>query len=124
VFNRKSQPKADALLARAILPVSVANMSGRQRLEMLAYLNYGFPTFFLETGSVSDEVLHLFDEVSYPVWRYLHRLAQNAPHEVGPGAAGALNVNGRSILPPRRSKLDAEYQKGIELMGKRKPSIL
>ena len=87
----------------AILPVSVVTSSGRQRLEMLAYQNYGFPTFFPEKGSISDEVLRFFDEVSYPVWR-------DVRYEIGSNAYGLLPLGLPTLFKGSRMYLTGRFK--------------
>ena len=87
----------------AILPVSVATSAGRQKLEMLAYTNYGFPTFFPQTGPISGEVLHLFDEVSYPIWRDIQ-------YEIASNVYGLLPLELPSLFKGSRMFLTGRYK--------------
>jgi hypothetical protein len=70
---------------------------------MLAYLNYGFPTFFPGTGSVSDELLHLFDEVTYPVWR-------DVRYEIGSNAYGLLPLGLPTLFKGSRMYLTGRFK--------------
>ncbi|HLP17974.1 MAG TPA: VWA domain-containing protein [Bacteroidota bacterium] len=50
-----------------IFPVAVGPNANRQRLEMLAYQNFGFPTFLALTDPLYDRILDVFAQINYPI---------------------------------------------------------
>jgi len=93
--------RAQNTLKAAIFPVSVATTAGRQRLEMLAYLNYGYPTFFPTNGDITGEMLRLFDEVSYPVWRDVRYEISSSVYDLLPVGLPNLFKGSRMFLAGR-----------------------
>jgi Ca-activated chloride channel family protein len=87
----------------AILPVSVTTTAGRQRLEMLAYQNYGFPSFIAATDPVSDEVLRLFEKIRYPVWR-------DVRYEMGSNVYGLLPLALPTLYKGSRMYLTGRFK--------------
>jgi Ca-activated chloride channel homolog len=51
----------------AIFPVAISQLPSTARLEIMAYQNYGFPTFLKPTDPVLAEVRWLFGQVSAPI---------------------------------------------------------
>jgi Ca-activated chloride channel homolog len=50
-----------------IFPVGIGDNVARRRLEMLAYENYGFPTFLSLDDNLPAEIVRLFDQINFPV---------------------------------------------------------
>jgi Ca-activated chloride channel homolog len=51
----------------SIIPIVSSASAGKQRLEMMAYLNYGFPLMVNPFDPLKGCVLEMFDRISYPV---------------------------------------------------------
>jgi Ca-activated chloride channel homolog len=50
-----------------IFPIAIGTTVNRQRLEMIAYQNFGFPTFLLLTDPVYDNILRVLGRVNDPI---------------------------------------------------------
>ena len=95
------QIRTNNVMKAAILPVSVNTTPGRQRLEMLSFMNYGFPTFFDNTDPVIPEVGLFFDGISYPVWRDVRYEMGSNVNSLLPAALPTLFKGSRLYLTGR-----------------------
>ena len=53
----------------SIFPIAIGSNPRRAPLEMLAYRNYGFPTFIDNVDGAADEVSYVFEQVASPIWK-------------------------------------------------------
>ncbi len=74
----------------SIMTIAGASTAGRQRLEMIAYLNYGIPAFISQNEILRERMMQIFDRINLPVMK-------DVRYEIG--------TNVHSILPVTSSSL-------------------
>lgn len=114
------QIRSQNVAKAGIFPVGIGDNVARQRLEMLAYENYGFPTFLSLGDALDAEIVRVFDQINYPVLvdarlemgSNVYELLPVVPYAVYKGSrfmlvgryrtpvAGTLSVGGMSSTGP------------------------
>jgi hypothetical protein len=74
----------------AIIPIASPSTAGRQRLEMLAYLNYGIPEFLHTNEPLTGRIVHIFDEFNFPFLKDVHYEISPNVYDLFPGIAPSL----------------------------------
>ncbi|MDP1675306.1 MAG: VIT domain-containing protein [Bacteroidota bacterium] len=74
----------------AIMTIAGATTAGRQRLEMISYLNYGIPAFISKSEILKDRVLGIFDQINLPVLKDVHYEIGTNVHSILPAIASSL----------------------------------
>jgi Ca-activated chloride channel family protein len=74
----------------AIMTIAGAATAGRQRLEMISYLNYGIPAFISQNEILKDRVLGIFDLINLPVLKDVHYEIGTNVHSILPAIAPSL----------------------------------
>lgn len=74
----------------AVMTVTTAAAAGRQRMELIAYLNYGIPALIAPNELVKDRVMQIFDRINLPVMKGVqYEIGSNA-HDIIPARAPSL----------------------------------
>lgn len=93
--------KAANTINAGIFPIAVSKNPDRSRLEMLSYMNYGFPTFLLPTDPIRDIILDVFDRVNDPIMKDVRmEVAPNA-YDLLPAALHTVYQGSRFFLTGR-----------------------
>jgi Ca-activated chloride channel family protein len=74
----------------AIMTIAGASTAGRQRLEMIAYLNYGIPAFISQNENLKDRMVQIFDRINLPVMKDVHYEIGSNVHSILPATATSL----------------------------------
>lgn len=74
----------------AIMTIAGASTAGRQRLEMISFLNYGIPAFISQNEILKDRVVQIFDRINLPVMKDVHYEIGTNVHSILPVTAPSL----------------------------------
>ena len=74
----------------AIMTIANASTAGRQRLEMISFMNYGIPAFISQSEILKDRVLDIFDQINLPVLKDIHYEIGSNVHDIIPAIAPSL----------------------------------
>jgi hypothetical protein len=86
-----------------IFPIGIGATVNRPRLEMLAYRNYGFPTFLAVTDPVYTEILRVFNQINDP-------LLKNTTMEFGSNVYDILPQTLQSVYNGSRFFITGRYK--------------
>jgi Ca-activated chloride channel homolog len=87
--------------ATGIFPVGIGTTVNRERLEMTALQNYGFPTFLAITDPIRGEVVDVFDRISLPLLTDIRTELGGNAYDILPGTLGSLYRGSRYYLTGR-----------------------
>ncbi|MBP6672418.1 MAG: VWA domain-containing protein [Bacteroidetes bacterium] len=87
----------------AIMTIAGASTAGKQRLEMIAYLNYGIPAFISQGENLKDRVVQIFDRINLPVMKDVH-------YEIGTNIHSILPVTATSLYKGSLTYFTGRYK--------------
>ena len=74
----------------AVMTVTTAAAAGRQRMELIAYQNYGIPALIAPNELVKDRVTQIFDRINLPVMKGVQYEIGSNVHDIIPARAPSL----------------------------------
>jgi Ca-activated chloride channel family protein len=86
-----------------IFSIGIGPEINRSRLEMISYLNYGFPTFPIDANSIYTETRRVMSQIDYPVMR-------DAKMELGSNVIDLLPRTLNSVYYGSRFFLTGRYK--------------
>jgi len=88
-------------LKTGIFPISVGDNVDRRRMELLAYVNYGFPTFLTFEDPVADEAVRVLTQLAAPVLKDSRLEVGGNVYDLLPGTLQTVYAGSRFFLTGR-----------------------
>ena len=88
-------------LKTGIFPISVGDNVDRRRMELLAYMNYGFPTFLAFEDPVADEAVRVLTQLAAPILKDSRLEVGANVYDLLPGSLQTVYAGSRFFLTGR-----------------------